>query len=286
MAAGDWFDGRAGLRSLSWDPKLTESAMPPTFTLRFARLRVASLKRAEDFYCGVLGLTSDSGDPGERRLSADADGPPILVLRELPGAPPAPEDAAGLFHLAFLVPDRAALARVLLRIAARRWPLQGMSDHGVSEALYLADADGNGLEIYADRPRDQWPRRNGALEMYTRPLDVAALLENAPDRRGAGLPPGTRLGHVHLRVQDLSAAEPFYTRDLPLEVTARGYSGALFFAADGYHHNIAANTWGVRNAQPSTPHAGLDAVAASVRGLSSARVVTDPDGNRFELQPA
>jgi catechol 2,3-dioxygenase len=175
---------------------------------------------------------------------------------------------------------------VLLRLIERRWPLQGLSDHGVSEALYLADADGNGLEIYADRPASEWPRRNGTLSMHTFPLNVSALLATIPDGHGAALPAGTRLGHVHLRVRDLPGAERFYTRELPLEVTVKGFPGALFFAADGYHHHIGANTWGVRSPQPAATHAGLASVVASVRGLEAARVATDPDGNRFELQPA
>lgn len=249
---------------------------------------MASLKRAEDFYCGVLGLRSQPAGPDdqERTLHTGPGELPLLALREVPGAPPAPQDAAGLFHLALLVPDRPALARVLLRLAERHWPLQGLSDHGVSEAAYLADADGNGLEIYADLPAGEWPRHNGALAMHTLPLDVPALLATAPEGQGAGLPPGTRLGHVHLRVRDLAAAERFYTRELPLKITVKSYPGALFFAADGYHHHIGVNTWGVRAPQPAAPHAGLAAVAAAVRGLDASRTVTDPDGNRFELQPA
>jgi catechol 2,3-dioxygenase len=255
------------------------------FALLGARLRVASLRRARDFYAGVLGLQAQSAGPGSLSLRASPGEPELLSLVEAPGVPPAPEDAAGLFHLALLVPDRISLARVLRRIAEGNGRLQGLSDHGVSEAIYLADPDGNGLEIYADWSRDQWPRDGGRLAMFTRPLDVDNLLATSPGEESAGLPAGTRLGHVHLRVTDLAAAEGFYTGQLGLDVTVRDYPGALFFAANGYHHHVGTNTWQVRAPRPAAPHAGLIAVRAAIPGLPAARTADDPDGNRFELTP-
>ncbi len=260
--------------------------MPPTFRFLSARLRVASLDRAEAFYSGVLGLHPLRTASGELTLHPSPDAPALLTLREIPGLPPAPEDAPGLFHLALLVPTRADLARVLRRLAEQRHPIQGLSDHGVSEAIYLADPDGNGLELYADRPRAEWPQRAGQLVMFTRPLDVPLLLSSAPDDRPAGLPPGTTLGHVHLRVADLAAAERFATIDLGLTVTTRAYPGALFYAADGYHHHLATNTWGVRSPAPAALHAGLDSVQATVPGLTAARTVEGPANISFELAPA
>jgi len=261
--------------------------MPSTdfrFTLLGARLRVASLRRSQGFYAGVLGLHVEPGKSGTLALRAAANGPGLLTLVESPGVPAAPEDAAGLFHLALLVPDRRSLALILRRLAETGWPIEGLSDHGVSEAIYLSDPDGNGLEIYADWPRVQWPQQDGKLAMFTRHLDVDRLLAEAPGKTSAGLPPGTRLGHVHLRVTNLAEAERFYAGELGLDVTVREYPGALFFAADGYHHHIGANTWHVRAGRPSTPHAGLIAVQALVPGLAAPRTASDPDGNTFELR--
>jgi len=185
-----------------------------------------------------------------------------------------------------LVPDRPALARILRRLAEKRWPIEGLSDHGVSEAIYLSDPDSNGLEIYADRPRADWPAHGSKIEMYTKRLDVSDLLSTDPTASADGLPRGTRLGHVHVRVTNLNKAEPFYTGSLGLEVTVRDYPGALFFAADGYHHHVGANTWGVQPEANADQAAGLEAVSAAVPGLAAPRTLVDPDGIRFELSPA
>jgi catechol 2,3-dioxygenase len=257
----------------------------PSFTLLGARLKVASLGRSQAFYAGLLGLVPAVWRPGELTLRAPGGASPLLTLVETPGAAPAPEDAPGLFHLAFLVPDRPALARVLRRLAEKQAPIGGLSDHGVSEAIYLADPDGNGLEIYADRPRAEWPGRPGKLEMYTRPLDVPNLLATDPESRAEGLPAGTRIGHVHLRVGDLAEAERFFAGKLGLEVTVRGYPGALFFAADGYHHHIGANTWGVRPGARAAGAAGLDSVIVARAGLTAPQTFRDSDGARFDLTP-
>lgn len=258
----------------------------PTFQFTSAQLRVASLDRAEAFYAGALGLLASRSVRGELVLRAAADSAPLLTLREIPGLASAPDDAPGLFHLALLLPTRTDLGRVLRRLAAQRTPLQGLSDHGVSEAIYLADPDGNGLELYSDRPRADWPQRAGKLTMFTRPLDVPNLLSASPDDRAAGLPAGTTLGHVHLRVASLPEAERFATTDLPLEVVTRDYPGAIFFSADGYHHHLATNTWGVRPAGTTANHAGLDSVQAVVSGLASPQTLTGPAGIVFQLQPA
>jgi catechol 2,3-dioxygenase len=157
------------------------------------------------------------------------------------------------------------LARSLWRLAVTRWPLDGASDHLVSEALYLSDPDGNGIEIYCDRPRAEWPRSDGQLRMATIPLDLDDLLGELGDlsaRRGlpaggadASAPPdtvaaGTRIGHVHLQVSELRPAEEFYSGVLGFDVTVRGYPGALFVSAGGYHHHIGLNTWNSAGAQP------------------------------------
>ncbi|HSJ17964.1 MAG TPA: VOC family protein, partial [Solirubrobacterales bacterium] len=171
-----------------------------------------------------------------------------------PAAGPRRPSTTGLFHLAILVPSRAELARSLRRVADAGWRLAGASDHLVSEALYLADPEGNGIEIYRDRPREQWRYADGAIEMATLPLDLRSLIAEAPEAEDvpAASSPETRMGHVHLQVSDLAAAEAFYSGVLGFEVTVRGYPGALFLSAGGYHHHVGLNTWAGEGA-PSPP---------------------------------
>lgn len=250
---------------------------PETFRLHSAQLRVADLGRSHAFYGDILELAEGPDAP--------------LQFIEIPGAAPKPQGAPGLFHVALLVPDRPSLARVLRRLVEKRVPLHGLSDHGVSEAIYLADPDGNGLEIYADRPRETWTTVDGKLAMFTARLDVDDLVATAPDGRSAGLPANTVLGHVHLSVRALPPAKDFYTGPLGLDVMTDEYPGALFFGADGYHHHIAANTWG-RTAAASrlTPEelrtfAGLESIRACTHRVKTATTLTDADGIRVELKP-
>lgn len=218
------------------------------------RLTVADLPRATRFYEQVLGLQALEGEDGRIALTAGGD----RVLVELHGDPSAaPRDprAPGLFHMAILVPDRPALAMALARADSAGRPLTGASDHLVSEALYLADPEGNGIEVYCDRPRDQWPRRDGSLEMATLPLDVGDLLdelEGAPEVEPLA-PSETTIGHVHLQVSDLEQAEAFYAGVLGFDVMVRRYPGALFVAAGGYHHHVGLNTWNSAGAEPARP---------------------------------
>jgi catechol 2,3-dioxygenase len=169
-------------------------------------------------------------------------------LEEHADAPARPRGSPGLFHLAFLFPDRASLATAVLRLVAENWPLLGASDHGVSEAIYLDDPEGNGLELYADRSPAEWPRAGGDVNMGTLPLalgELRALGQRAPG--DYSLPPETRLGHIHLNVADLAQAEQTFAGRLGMAVRQRNYSGALFLGYDRYHHHIAVNTWGVRH---------------------------------------
>jgi catechol 2,3-dioxygenase len=213
-------------------------------------LTVSDLDRSRAFYEQVLGLVPTLGAPNDGPLAlTDTDGgPPLVVLHENRDAAPLDPRRSGLFHLAILVPSRVELARSLRRIADARWPLAGASDHLVSEALYLGDPDGNGIEIYRDRPRTQWPYDEaGTLRMDTLRLDLSELLgeldrDAGPDL-AAGIAAGTRIGHVHLQISDLDAAERFYCGVLGFDATVRGYSGALFVSAGGYHHHLGLNTW-------------------------------------------
>ncbi|MDR7540668.1 MAG: VOC family protein [Armatimonadota bacterium] len=221
--------------------------MPQDAQLVELRLRVRDLARALEFYGDLLGLQPEGQDAAGVRLVPAGRGF-ALELEHVSEASPRPQGSVGLYHFALLLPDRAALAQVVRRLVDAEWPLEGASDHGVSEAFYLSDPEGNGLELYRDRPRELWPWRGGELRMVTKALDVAALLREA--RSPAPLHAGTRLGHVHLSVADLEQAEAFYAGVLGLAVTQRSYPGALFFAAGDYHHHVGANVWGTRRPAP------------------------------------
>jgi catechol 2,3-dioxygenase len=215
-------------------------------------LTVSDLARSLDFYRSALGL--EVQDEGDGRAALGAGGTELLVLREQPGAPPA-DGHTGLFHFALLLPDRTALARFLAHAARERVPLQGLSDHYVSEAIYLGDPDHHGIEIYADRPRERW-EGEVARRMTTLPLDTESLLGELEDPQSEpfeGLPDGTTMGHVHLRVADIPAALAFYRDLLGFELTAEYGDQAAFLAAGGYHHHLGANTWQSRGASPPPP---------------------------------
>ena len=239
-------------------------------------LTVHDLERSVSFYRDVLGLvestlggdTSSLGPPGGRTL---------LELHENKGAIAKPSRSSGLFHFAILVPSRAALGRSLRHLAERRWPLTGASDHLVSEALYLNDPDGLGIEIYRDRPRDEWPIRNGQLLMATDPLDLQSLIdEPGAEAAWTGLEAGTVIGHVHLHVPHLDSAEALYCGRVGFEPTVRGYPGALFVAAGGYHHHLGMNTWAGVGAPPPPEHAvGLRSFTIESRELRDTEIVDD-----------
>jgi catechol 2,3-dioxygenase len=220
------------------------------------RLTVADLAGARGFYRDAIGLSELGPEDGVARLGTAGDSAqPVVELVGDPDAPPRPRGTSGLFHLAILVPTRADLARALQRVAEAGWRLSGASDHLVSEALYLSDPEGNGIEIYRDRPREEWPVRDGVLQMDTLPLDLDGVLgELRREDAEAAMPAGTRIGHVHLNVGDLTAAEAFYSGALGFDVTVRGYPGALFVSAGGYHHHLGLNTWAGEGAPP--PPAG------------------------------
>lgn len=221
------------------------SSLPADTDIGRVALTVADLGTVSEFYTSVIGLdVLEETSAGV--LLGPASGPPILVLEET-DADPRPHDAAGLFHHAIRVPDRQALGTVLTRIE-ERWALDGASDHGVSEALYLEDPEGNGVEVYRDRPRSEWPRDSaGGVEMYTRPLDLEALKREGT---GAETLSMATMGHVHLEVTDLGNAEAFYADRLGFGVAdqwaQRGTLEALFLAAGDYHHHVGLNTWGGR----------------------------------------
>jgi catechol 2,3-dioxygenase len=290
-------------------PATTVHVLPAETTLGPARLIVADLERSVTFYHDTLGFRVLHREGETAALGAGDDATPVLELTALAGARPKPSRTTGLYHVAILTPGRDALARSLYHLAVSRYPLQGASDHIVSEALYLADPDGNGLEIYRDRPRENWYDADGQFQMGTLPLDLEKLLEegatSTDERPWTGLDGGTRVGHVHLQVSDLVAAVRFYTEGLGFEAMIDMASmGAAFVSTGGYHHHIGLNTWTSRGAPPPPADAAglrvfeivvpdgktLDEVAARLTALDVPFEITeatiearDPSGNLARL---
>ncbi len=256
------------------------------------RLRVRDLERALGFYRDALGLAVVCVDGASVFLAPDhgdalAASGSMLRLDEDPAAPPRPDRTTGLFHVALLVPSRRALAGVLARLLERRVSINGASDHAVSEALYLDDPDGNGIEIYADRPRSAWRQRQGELYMTTEALDMQGLLAELDNEPGTQHPAPMIVGHIHLQVSDLRAAEQFYAGVLGFDVTVRNYPGALFMSAGGYHHHVAVNVWSSRRApRPPAGAAGLVEFEVLVSGTPDAPQLTDPDGHVVVIRAA
>jgi catechol 2,3-dioxygenase len=265
-------------------------------------LQVADLERSVRFYREILGLTIQTAAASNATLGAP-NGQALVHLTARIGARPVPRRAVlGLYHFALLLPSRAALGRFLAHVARLGLPI-GLADHGVSEALYLTDPDGLGIEVYADRSRDTWQYAAGQLVMTAEPLDVNDLVASGGAQVWAGIPSGTVLGHMHLHVGDLAIAESVYGQALGLDVTMRGYPGALFLSAGGYHHHLGVNTWaaGLPPAEdqarllawdlriPSRAAAEDAAQRLSAAGLavehagSDAWVVTDPWQTRLRL---
>jgi catechol 2,3-dioxygenase len=278
--------------------------IPPDTSIGQVRLRVADLDNLTTFYERVIGL--QAVERGGHLARLGAAGEPLIELVGAPDAERAPSFSTGLFHLAILVRDRAELARSLRRVAGAGWRLTGASDHLVSEALYLQDPEGNGIEIYRDRPRDEWRRNGDDLAMATLPLDLESVLAalDPAERHANGIPSGTTMGHVHLQVADIPAAERFYNRGLGLDVMVRSYPGALFLAAGGYHHHVGVNTWQSQGAPPPPEGAlGLDRyelvlpdpaerdsaaerlaeAGADPQRLDEGVLASDPSGNRVLL---
>ena len=248
-------------------------------------LAVRDLPAVEGFYRDVIGLQAMSRSEGS--VAMGVGGTAFLHLRQEPGLLPDDPAEAGLFHTAFLLPSRADLGGWLRHVAALGLRLDGAADHLVSEAAYLRDPEGNGIEVYADRPRADWDWRDGQLAMANNRLDTPGLHAAAAPWHGA--PDGTHVGHIHLRVGDVAAALPFYAGTLGLDVT-RAMSQAAFLSQGGYHHHLAVNNWGSAGAGPRKPgRAGLDAVALhAAPGVLpvSNDTLQDPWGLRIQVRPA
>lgn len=216
-------------------------AISPSTRLGSVHLAVTDLERSSAFYGQAIGLRVQQRDNGVAALGAG--GEDLLVLHEEPAAARAAGGRAGLYHFALLHPSRLELAHAAQRLAATRTPIQGASDHKFSEAIYLPDPDGNGIELYADRPREQWPAPLEALPPGgPMPLDLHGLLELAGDEPPAGADPGLVVGHIHLHVGALEDALGFY-RDVIGFESMIVIPSAAFLSAGGYHHHLGLNTW-------------------------------------------
>jgi len=284
--------------------------LPGATRLGPVHLQIADLARSLRFYEAALGLRVLDREGPRAVLAAQASELPLVELQERPGAREAPLRArTGLYHFALLLPDRGSLGRLVRHL----WAINARfssADHLVSEALYLQDPDNLGIEIYADRPRGTWQRAGRELIMATDPLDLSGLAGAADATAGGGLPAGTVMGHVHLRVGDLEQASAFFSEALGFDRTVWHYPGALFFGAGGYHHHLGTNTWAGRSAAPPSAEdaqllewtielpdapafeaatenlvrAGypVDRTGTSGRGLT--RVTRDPWGTRIRLE--
>jgi catechol 2,3-dioxygenase len=224
--------------------------LPAATRLGRVQLQVADLERSLGYYERVLGFRLLERTHASAALASEGDAAPLIELHERRGAAPVPPHGRlGLYHYAILLPDRATLGGFVAHLA-EIGVRAGASDHLVSEALYLHDPDGLGIEVYADRPRSDWRHQEGQLAMTTAPLDLQGLVRAADGKRWSGMPAGTVIGHVHLHVGDLDRAEAFYHQGLGLDKVVWSYPGALFLSAGGYHHHLGVNTW-ARGAAPA-----------------------------------
>lgn len=239
-----------------------------------ATLRVRDLAAIAEFYLRILGLTVIESD--KARVTLGINGQPLLILDGDPALDSLNPREAGLFHTAFLLPGRADLGRWLAHAMRSGIRLQGASDHIVSEALYLADPEGNGIEIYADRPAREWQTASGEVRMATLALDLDELRAGAGDSVWEGFPAEGVIGHVHLQVGDTVQADAFYRDIIGFDVSAR-YPGASFYGSGGYHHQLAGNTWNSKGAgRRSENTAGLARVDIAVREADDfARIIDD-----------
>ena len=226
------------------------SRLPAETAVGAVTLQVADLERSLDYYRTTLGLSELERDAGGAVLGAGEG--PLVELRERRGIRRAGRGRLGLFHFALLLPDRPALGR-FVRHLSDLGVQAGAGDHLVSEAFYLTDPDGLGIEVYADRPRTSWRRSGRELMMATDPVDVAGVVAAAGGEPWSGMPAGTTMGHLHLHVGDLELASRFYSQALGLDRMAWSYPGALFLAAGGYHHHLGTNIWAGAGARPPEP---------------------------------
>lgn len=266
-------------------------------------LRVEDLQRSLKFYQEIIGFQILTQTPTKAELTANGN-TALLSIEQSEKFTPKQPRTTGLYHYALLLPNRSELGKVLTHLLQAGYPLQGGSDHLVSEALYLADPDGNGIEIYADRPASTWQWRDGEVQMATEPIDAEALLAEGKGDSWTLLPPDTLMGHIHLHVAEFEKIKEFYCSGLGFEIVCRYGTQALFISTGGYHHHIGLNTWnGVGASKPPTNSVGLtqySLVFPNVEERTNAKerliklgyqveseegdfTTEDPSGNRIRL---
>lgn len=262
---------------------------PASTRLGRCALTVGDESAVTEFYREVIGLEVVNRDP----TALGVDGTALLEIHAEPDTRPRDEASAGLFHVAIRVPSDAALANVLARIRDR-WTLSGASDHGVSKALYCRDPEGNGVEVYVDRPESEWPRDDdGSLQIGSWPLDLEGLEEakrstaesdGSSEAPAETLPPETTVGHVHLEVTSLEGSRDFYADALGFDVMDTAPS-AVFLAAGGYHHHLGINTWNRRSKPRSSDERGLawvELLVPSSDALEDIRARLEADGHAVD----
>ncbi|HZL48242.1 MAG TPA: VOC family protein, partial [Solirubrobacteraceae bacterium] len=244
----------------------------PALRIASVALAVSDLPRSVDFYERSLGLPLISRGPAGALLGPDREHP-LLALTSLTDPTPTPPGSTGLFHVAWLHPSRASLAATVRRVVAGGRQFDGAADHGVSEALYLSDPDGLGIEIYVDRPREQWarPADGQGVKMVTLPLDLDDLLAEGAPEATAAMDADTAIGHIHLKVSDVPRAVAFYRDALGLEEQAQ-LPSAGFLSASGYHHHVGVNSWQSQGGQPAPDSApGLRLVELELSDIPARR---------------
>jgi catechol 2,3-dioxygenase len=231
--------------------------LPDATSLGAVTLRVSDLERSVAYYTVALGLRVIARDEFRATLgiagdaNVDGNGRPLVVLQETKGVKPIPQRGRlGLFHVAILLPTRGDLGRLVRHLSTLGVPV-GAGDHLVSEAFYLHDPDGLGIELYVDRPRAEWRRVGRELMMATDPVDVDGVVASGGSAPWLGMPAGTIIGHVHLKVGALDRAEAFFAGAIGFDKMVWTYQGALFFGAGGYHHHLGTNTWASAGATPA-----------------------------------
>jgi catechol 2,3-dioxygenase len=249
--------------------------MSQQWPLKRLGLRVRDLPASIAYY-ERLGFTLVRDEPETKSAGLGVGSQEILTLRHVPDARPRPKHTAGLFHFAILLPDETELGTFLRHGLEDYVGIDGASDHLVSQALYLSDPEGNGIEVYADRPRAEWTRQDGKPVMDTLPLKAQALLAKAHEFHG--FPAGTILGHMHLNVGNLEKSLAFYEETFGLELVTNLYQQAGFVSWDGYHHHLGLNTWSGPNASRHEPDvSGLDFFELARPDLPVG-TFQDPDG--------
>jgi catechol 2,3-dioxygenase len=250
-------------------------------------LKARDAESLADYYKTVLGLNELRRTNGV--IGLGAGGRELLEIEGSPALKPSDPHSAGLYHTAFLLPSRDDLARWVGHAAENRIGISGASDHLVSEAIYIYDPEGNGIEIYRDRPRDEWSFDGDAVKMATERLNLQELREALPegDAGWSGMPDDSIIGHVHLRVGDTGEAETWWHGEMGFDTMVRYGGSAVFLSTGGYHHHIGANSWQSAGAGPrETDRTGLGFVELAARSGHSTGEKTDPWGNAIRTVPA